>query len=298
MRKVIIPLSLLVVCIVVFASFNPVIGFFSMKNSECSNSPLFAIRIQRVQSLQPSSLTSQFLGKNATVDIFLPPRHIIKKDMLWELSKVNVQKKFGNLDHIVLDKWHFALQIAENNLPVINRMIREDSVQIRNLIQKYLQLPENELQQVFLSKLNEINLQDYGVLSFLSPTIVTGETANITTGPICNITSGPICSITSQPICDLTSQPICSLITLTPPCLTLMGLRCPTAGLKCDTPTTGVICGFLSKLGPLLKAIAVILVIALILFIPAIILVSILNVDACTEFRNKITYMFNCSTPE
>lgn len=298
MRKVIIPLSFFIVCIVVFASFNPVIGFFSMKNSECSNSPLFATRIQRVQNLQPSSLTSQFLGKNAPVDIFLPPRYIIKKDMLGGLSKVNIQKKFGNLDHIVLDKWHFALQLAENNLPALNRMIREDSVQIRNLIQKYLDLPENELQQVFLSKLNEINLQDYGALSSLSPTIFKVDTTNITTGPICNITSGPICSITSQPICDLTSQPICNLITITPPCLTLMGIRCPTAGLKCNTPTTGTICEFFSKLGPLLKAIAVILIIALIIFIPVVILVSILNVDACTEFRNKITYMFNCSTPE
>ena len=298
MRKVIIPLSLLVVCIVVFTSFNPVIGFFSMKNSECSNSPLFATRIQRVKNLQSSSLTSQFLGKNAPVDIFLPPRYIIKKDMLGGLSEVNIQKKFGNLDHIALDKWHFALQIAENNVPALNRMIREDSVQIRNLIQKYLELPENELQQVFLSKLNEINLQDYGALSSLSPKIVKSETTNITTGPICNITSGPICSITSQPICDLTSQPICNLITITPPCLTLMGIRCPTAGLKCNAPTTGTICELFSKLGPLLKAIAVILIIALILFIPVIILVSILNVNACTEFRNKITYMFNCSTPE
>ena len=64
-----------------------------MKNSECSNSPLFAIRIQRVQNLQPSSVMSQFLGKNATVDILLPTRYIIKKDVLGELSKVKVQEK-------------------------------------------------------------------------------------------------------------------------------------------------------------------------------------------------------------
>ena len=198
----------------VFATFNPAIGFFSIKNSEYSDSPLFAIRIQRVQNLQPSYITSQFLGKDATIDILLPTRYIIKKDMLEELSKIKVQEKFGNLNSIILDKWYFALQIAENNLPDINRMIREDSVKIRNLINEYLQLPEDELEQIFLSKLNEINLQDNGDLSYLSPTIPTSKTTNITTGPICNITSGPICSITSQPICGLTSQPVCGLITI------------------------------------------------------------------------------------
>ena len=267
MRKVNISISLLVAFILIFTSINPVIGFFSVKNSEYSNSPLFTVRIQHAQNLQPSSLTSQFLGKNAPIGISLPPRYIIKKDILLELSKVDVQKKFGNLDQTALDKWHFALQVAENNLAVINKMIREDSVQIGNLIQEYLQFSENELQQVFLSKLNEINLQDNGVLSPLSPKIFKGKTTNFTSGPICNITSGPICSITTQPICDLTSQPICELITLLPPCLTLMGLRCPSAGLKCNAPTAGKICKFLIQLGPLLKLIAIILIIALIIFI-------------------------------
>jgi hypothetical protein len=75
-----------------------------------------------------------------------------------------------------------------------------------------------------------------------------------------------------------------------------MGLRCPTAGLKCNKlPTTGTVCTFLAKLGPILKAIAVILIIALIIFIPVIILVSVLNTNTCTNIREQITVVFNCT---
>ncbi len=297
MKKVIVAFCIIVACILILTSFNPVIGFFSVKNSQNKDSPLFTVRIQRVQNLRTSSLTSQYLGKHAPIDIILPTRHIIKQDMLRELSKVDIQKKIGPIDSDILNKWYFVLQVAENNLATINKILREESVELRKLIEKYLQLSDDELKQVFLAHLQELNTQEYNFLSLYTPN-PNSETSNITSGFFCNITKGPVCRFTSQPICNLTSQPICDLITLMPPCLTLMGLRCPTAGLKCNAPTAGKICEFLIQLGPFLKAVAIILIIAFILFIPVIVIASVLNANVCTKIRDQITYMFNCTTPE
>jgi len=297
MKKVIVTLCIIIACILILTSFNPVIGFFSLKNYRNEDSPLFTVRIQRVQKIEPSSLTTQYIGKDEPIDVILPTRYMIQQNMLKELSNVDIQKKIGNANQEILNTWHFVLQVAENNLATINEILREASVEFRNLIEKYLKLADDELKQVFLTNLNELTLQEYTFLSIYSPQMYT-DTTNITSGFFCNITTGPVCRFTSQPICELTSQPICDLITLMPPCLTLMGLRCPSAGLKCNSPTTGKICEFLIQLGPLLKAIAIILIIALILFIPLIIIISVLNANACANIRDQITYVFNCTTPE
>lgn len=299
MKKIIVTFSIVLACILILTSFNPVIGYFSMKNSRNKNSPLFTVRIQRVQNLQTSTLTSKYLGKHTLINIVFPTRYIIKNDMLRELSEIEIQKKIGIVDNDVLNKWNFVLQVTENNLVAINKILREESVELRNLIEEYLKLSDDELKQVFLNNLNGLNLHEYSVLPIYSPKKFNSRTTNITSGFFCNITTGPICSITTQPICELTSQPICDLITILPPCLTLMGLRCPSVGLKCNSPpTTGKICDILTQLGPLLKAVAIIVIIALILFIPIIMIVSVLNTNACSNIRDQITYVFNCTTPE
>ena len=295
MKKLIVILSIVIACTVVLTSFNPVVGFFSSNNSVVKGSPLFSVRTQRVQNLQTSSLTPQYIGKDLPIDILLPTRNVIQEDTLRELSKIDVQNKIGNIDQEILNKWQLVLMLAENNLQEINKIIREENVELMDLIEKYQKLTEDELKQEFLTNLNNINLQNEIIVKASSTKTNNAGNANITSGILCNLTSGPICKLTSQPICQLTSQPICDFITILPPCLTLMGLRCPSAGFKCNLPTSGTICKILTKLGPILKTIAIILIIAIIIFIPVIVLVSILNTETCTNIRDQITYLFNCT---
>jgi hypothetical protein len=294
MKKLIVVVSIIVSCFLILISFNSVVGFFSTNNHQINDSPLFEIRSRRVQNLQPKYLTSQYIGKYSPNKFVLPTRNILKKDLLNELSEIDIQQKINGINQDAVDKWNLILMLAEKNLDEINKITREEYSEIRSIIDEYLKMSDEELKQEFILNLERINLQDEQLLSLTETK--TKETVNFTSGPICNITSGPICQLTSQPICDLTSQPICNLITIMPMCLTLMGLRCPTAGLKCNKlPTTGTICTFLAKLGPILKAIAVILIIALIIFIPVIILVSVLNTNTCTNIREQITVAFNCT---
>jgi hypothetical protein len=150
------------------------------------------------------------------------------------------------------------------------------------------------LEDLLYTHLDELPINDLKTIQKSQPDIQ--YTQNITSGIICNITSGSICSITSQPICALTLHPICTLITMTPMCNTMMGIRCPTAGIKCVPPTTGALCLFLKNLGPIFKALLIITIIGIILFLPAIALITIFAPDTCTNLKNRITAWFNCST--
>ena len=154
MKKIVLTFCIITACILILTSFNPVIGYFSVKNSKNKDSPLFTLRVKRVQNLHSSSITSEYLGKNVPLEIIFPTRYIIKKDMLIELSKIDIQNKIDIGDTEILNKWQFVLQIAGNNLAVINKILRKDSETFKHLVETYNDLSAPELQNIFLTHLH------------------------------------------------------------------------------------------------------------------------------------------------
>jgi hypothetical protein len=192
------------------------------------------------------------------------------------------------------------LIIAKTNLDEINRIIRQDYTEFQTLINTYSALSEQEATNQFLEKIRTINFQDLTNVSNIQ--ISETPTKSITSGLLCNITSGQFCQITSQSICQITTQPICSL-TKGFFCWTIYGPICPTTGVKCHPPTTRPIpCSIFAVTGKILKTIIIVLLLAVVIFVPlaivSLVLVTIFNPERCEQTHQQITTWFNCTTPE
>jgi hypothetical protein len=288
------PTLLITICLgilLLLLPLTPAINIHTIQTTH-PNSPLFNTRISRLTSPNNINRYSTYIGQYTALSIPIPSRALITTELITQLSEKaqTLIKPDPDLQH----KWTIILDLLPSLLDQLNSYYRENQGDLQPLLSQYRTMDSTTLEKLLCDQLQEIPLDDLQQLKISQPS--TTQYQNFTSGIICNITSGSICSITSQPICALTLHPICTLITMTPPCNTMMGIRCPTAGLKCVPPTTGALCLFLRNLGPIFKALFIITIIGLIIFLPAIAIVTILAPDVCTNLKNRLTVWFNCST--
>ena len=291
-------ISIFIVIILITFSLSSVVGYYTILNSESkTNSPLFHVRIARlVGKNQKSLMKSTYLGQDNPLQLFITKQDIISMDILNKLSEKNLHDYFDLIDEDIVLKWDYLVEIAKSNFQVIDNLIKNEYSYFKSLVEKYSKTDKETLKNIFIEKISAIdqeNLKDTNTQLYKKRL---NNQVNITSGTLCNITTGPICSITTQPVCSITTQTACILVTLHPLCLTMLGPLCPTAGFKCYTPTTKIFCNILLGLGPILKALAIILIIGIILLLPALILLTFANPDACSNIKESITSMFNCST--
>ncbi|MBU0497630.1 MAG: hypothetical protein KKC68_07230 [Candidatus Thermoplasmatota archaeon] len=278
--------------LLVLIPLTPVISMQTHTQSQPVN-PLFFTRISRLTTQQQiSSYATTYLGKDATITLPIYSRTLITSDLIWHLQ--NQPPHLQTQQPQLQQKLDTLLTLAPSLLEYLNTYYRENTAEIDQHLTQLQQMTPDELHQYLIEHLTELPIHDLTDLSKTQTPQIQPQN-NITSGFICNITSGTLCSITTQPICGLTLQPLCALITMTPPCLTLMGIRCPTTGLKCNPPTTGIFCQLWTKLGPILKSLLLILLATIILFIPVILLVTVLAPQFCTDIQERITIRFNCT---
>jgi hypothetical protein len=302
MKKKTALISIGVATIFLLVSFTSAVGFHAVNSSQQNtNSPLFHNRLGNIirQDTNPS-LSSSYIGKDKQIEIPLPIREVLTEEMMNQLSSKDVTEKIRLLNSGQLQKWDIILTIAQNNLPEINRMIRQDYTEFQTLVNEYYSLSEQEAKELFLDSIRAVDLQE---LKQVDSTPISNEPArNITSGPLCNITSGQFCQITTQPICKITTQPICS-ITKGFMCWTIFGPICPTTGIKCHPPTSRPkICSFFVSAGKILKTIIILLLLATVIFVPlaivTLVLITVFNPERCNQMQERITTWFNCTTPE
>jgi len=283
--------------ILIIFSLTSVVGYYMVQSSDTKlDSPLFNIRIGRLNGQnQKLSMKSTFLGKNDPLQLFLSRQDIINIDILNKLSEINLHDYFEAIDEDTIQKWEYIIEVAKLNFPVIDNFIKNDYSEFKSIFENYLGFNKDTLKNIFIEQISLIDQENIENTNSQLFKQKINNKGNITSGVICNITTGPICSITTQPLCSITTQPVCLLLTLNPICLTMLGPLCPTTGLKCFAPTTKLICNLLLGLGPILKALVLILIIGIILLIPAFIVLTIANPDACSNIKESITSMFNCS---
>jgi len=302
MKKKAALISIGIATILFMVSFTSAVGFHAVNSSQKNtNSPLFHHRLGNIinQGKNPS-LSPLYIGKDKQIEIPLPIREVLTKEMVNQLSSEEVTEKVRLLNSDLLQKWDIILAIAKNNLAEINRIIRQDYTEFQTLITEYYALSEQEAEDQFLVNIRALDLQE---LKQADSTPTPDEPAgNITSGPLCNITSGQFCQITTQPICKITTQPICS-ITKGFMCWTIFGPICPTTGIKCHPPTSRPkLCSFFMTAGKILKTIIILLLLAAVIFVPlailTLVLITVLNPERCNQMHERITVWFNCSTPE
>lgn len=299
-NKKIAIVSIFIGIILIMFSLTSVVGYYMVQSSESKlNSPLFNVRIGRlVGNNQKSLMKSTYLGKGDFIQLFLSRQDILSMDILTKLSEKNLHDYFESMDEDIVQKWEYLIEIAKLNFPVIDNFIKNDYSEFKSLVEKYADIDKDTLKNIFIDQISLIDKENLENTNTQLYKQKANSQVNITSGTICNITTGPICSITTQPVCSITTQPICLLLTLNPICLTMLGPLCPTTGFKCYTPTTKLICNVLLNLGPILKALVLILIIGIILLIPAFIVLTVANPDACSNIKDQITSMFNCSVNE
>jgi hypothetical protein len=280
-------------------SLTSVVGFQAVSSSQKnSNSPLFHLRLEKITNQKENpSLSSNYVGKGSLVEIPLPTREAITEEMLNQLSTEAVKEKVRDLNSDLVEKWDSILAVARYNLPELNSIIRQDYSEFQALVTKYYAVTTQDATGQFQALIRGVNVKELTEVN--SNPVPYEPRGNITSGPICNITSGQICQITTQPICKITTQPICS-ITKGFICWTVFGPVCPTEGIKCNPPTAHPkLCDFFANAGKILKTILILVILAVVIFIPfAVItmaLITAVNPDRCTQIHERITTWFNCT---
>jgi hypothetical protein len=301
-KKKTVIFSICIVAIFLMVSFTSVVGFQTIRNSQNNtNSPLFHLRLEKVTNKENTpSFYPMYIGKNKTIEIPLPTREVLTREILNQLSTEEIKEKVRLLDSSLVEKWDAILAIAKNNLAEINRFIRQNYMEFQTQAAKYYAMPANDAQAQFLEllrglDLHEINQENTDQLSY-------DPLGNITSGSLCNITSGPFCQITSQPICQITTQPIC-LITKGVFCWTIIGPICPTTGIKCHTPTSRpLLCTLFAAAGKILKTLIIVVLLAAVIFVPlailALVFITVFNPERCNQIHERITTWFNCTALE
>jgi hypothetical protein len=279
--------------VLILLPLTPAINIHTISSSQPEN-PLFNTRISRLTRSYESIGYSSYIGQHTTNTLPIPTRTLITHNLISQLQKI--APTLPTSDQELQQKWHTLLQLFPTLIEQLNNVYRENIKDIQTHLSRIKTMDSSSLEQLLFEELNHLKMDDLQHLKTETQSTSTQINQNLTSGIICNITSGTICSITTQPVCALTLQPLCAFITVTPPCLTLMGIRCPTAGLKCNTPTSGTLCQLWGTIGPIIKSILIIVLIGLLLFLPVILLVTIFAPDICTNIQNRITVWLNCST--
>jgi hypothetical protein len=294
--------SLGIAMIFLSVSFTSVVGFQAINSSQdASNSPLYHLRLENVLNQKKNpSYSSSFLGKGNPAEIPIPTREVITMELLDQLSTDAVKEKVSSMGGGLGKQWDTMLAIARSNLAELNSIIRQDSMGFQGLVNSYYKMSKQDVQGLFLEQMKALDVQGLKNASVTQGSYEPQR--NITSGPICNITSGQLCQITSQPICKITTQPICLVVTKGVFCWTVLGPLCPTAGIKCNPPTTHPkLCDFFTHAGKLLKAILTVLLAAAVVLIPlaviSLALITAVNPDRCAQIHDKITSWFNCTAP-
>lgn len=302
MKKKTIVCSLGIAGILCMVTLTSTVAFQSVAHSEkLTSSPLFQSRLNSILSQgRNPSFSSLYIGKERSVDILLPAREVLSRQIINQLSSDEVYEKLRCLDSDLCSKWREIVLILENNLAEINRIIRQDFTSYQRLYTEFSSLSDEQVTQRFLEQIHMIDLQTYKQNEIGDSVQFT--TGNITTRPICNITSGQFCQITTQPICQITTQPIC-LITKGFFCWTIYGPICPTTGIKCHPPTSRpILCSIFAAAGKILKAIIIVVLLATVIFVPlavlSLVFITVFNPERCEQIHQKITLWLNCTTPE
>jgi len=295
-------LSVGIATIFFILSFTSVVSFQAIRSSQTTTiTPLFHRRLENIIHLEKiPSLSPMYIGKDRPVQIPLPTREIITKDILTQLSSDAVKEHIRLLNPDLLQKWDSILTIAKNNLAELNRIIRQNYNEYFVYLSKFSLSSKQEAQNQFIDMIHNLELPELKQHTQVSTENTSPR--NITTGLLCNITSGQFCQITTQPICQITTQPICSL-TKGFFCWTIYGPICPTTGIKCNPPTSRpVLCNIFGAAGKILKTIILILLLATVIFVPIAILslvfITVSNPERCEQIHEQITLWFNCTTPE
>jgi len=288
--------------IFLMVSFTSAVRYYSVQSAQTTTlSPLFRLRLENtIHQNENLVFSSEYIGKDKPVQIPLPTREILTEEILDHLSNHNVKEHVRLLNTELSQKWDALLAVVRNNLGEINKIIRQDYTEYQTYFSRYSQLSNQEAQNQFNDMIKDLDLQS---LEQNTPTNLDGSyLGNITTRPLCNLTSGLFCQITSQPICQITTQPICSL-TKGFFCWTIYGPICPTTGIKCHPPTSRpTLCSIFVTAGKILKSIILVLLLAMVIFVPIAILslvfITVSNQDRCEQIHEQITLWFNCTTPE
>ena len=290
MKKTTIALTLLLCSLMLLIPFHAAL---SKPPTTTQSTPLFDARINQVTAQYHTNPSYTYLGQEDPYTIQITSRNLITTHHITQLQETTPQ--LPNASPLSQQKWTLLLKHSHSLLHHLNSVYRENSQEIKTFIDHYTTLDATQQLTELNQMLSDLSLTDLQELTNTQVLEQPAQNTNITSGAICNITSGAICQITTQPICGLTLQPLCALITMTPPCITLMGFRCPTAGFKCNPPTTGTICQIWTKLGPVVKSLFLVLIAAVILFLPAVLLVTILAPQFCSNIQERITTRFNCT---
>lgn len=287
--------------LMILVSLTTVVGYqAAQEGMKASSSPLFHLRLDTIINQDATALSTGYLGKDKACDIPLPTREIVTDALLDQLSTEEVKEKVRSLDNTLGETWEVLLSVARGNLASINCAIRQEYLDYQTQVSEFYDM---SLQDVHAHFLELVSSLDIGMLATGTTTPhVSDQRGNLTTGPICNITSGQICQITTQPICLITTQPIC-FITKGVLCWTIIGPICPTTGLKCHTPTARpLLCSIIAASGKILKTLILVLLLAIVIFVPlailSLVLITVFNPERCEQIRGRITTWFNCTSPE
>ncbi|KYK22963.1 hypothetical protein AYK25_06905 [Thermoplasmatales archaeon SM1-50] len=302
MKKKTVIVSIWVAIIFLLVSFTSTVAFQSIKSSTYDiNSPLFYNRLKSIVDHENTpSFLSMYVGKNKPIEFPLPIREMLTDDILKKLSSEEIKEQIRFLNDDTLERWDSILSIAKNNLVELNKIIRQDYSDYQRLFAKLYSLPQQDAKDMFVEKILSLDFQYFQQKNAAKTS--NARPSNITTGPICNITSGWFCQITSQPICQITTQPIC-LVTKGFFCWTIFGPLCKTTGIKCNPPTSRpTLCSIFATAGKILKTIIIILLLAMVIFVPLAILtlmfITVFNPERCDQIKQEITLRFNCTISE
>jgi hypothetical protein len=294
--------SIMIVSIFLAVSFTSTVAFQAVRSTpQATTSPLFQGRLHRIiTNEQTFSLSRSYLGKNIPIDIPLPSRDILTKETLDQLLSPTITAYLRALDPAILQTWDNILTIAQNNILEINKIIRQEYTTYQQLFTEFSDLSTEQATTLFLENIRSVDLSD----DYVYPAGAASQLPiqNITSGFFCNITSGQFCQITSQPICQITTQPICSL-TKGFFCWTIYGPICPTTGIKCHPPTSRpTLCSIFAAAGKLLKTVLVVLLLAVVIFVPlgilSLAIITVFAPDRCEQIHERVTIWFNCTTPQ
>jgi hypothetical protein len=157
-RKVLIG-SIISVAILISVSFVSVVGYQSVKvNENESSSPLFAFRTKRaIEKVSENKFISNFLGKGKESSISFPDQGFFTIEMLKQISLKITKGDLEEVDGKSHEKLNVILEIARNNLVLVNKIFMEKMDILRPTLMELLKLDKTELQAELREQLNYFN---------------------------------------------------------------------------------------------------------------------------------------------
>ena len=138
-NKLLVGGSAIAVVVLVLASLSPVVGFHSVKSTSFKDSPLFSVRIKRVNNEEQDALTCDYVGRGKICNLLLPKRDTQMETIERAINMISKmdEKTFNHFILITINKLLSDNLIEHKHI----ERVRETLVNIRNdpnIIMKYL----------------------------------------------------------------------------------------------------------------------------------------------------------------